>query len=431
MTQTRSKYLAAFILGAASVATLSIGVSSVAVAQDKEKSQQKVSKAAAKPLKAAQEAMQAKNYPEALIKLKEVEGLSGLTPYDQHLMNEMFGFVYVRTGNFPEAAKALEAGLSSGFLEAAEQPQRVKALAQVNYQIKNYDKAIEFGNRSIAEGTADDDMYTLVGQAYYIKGDYKGALKFIDSYVDSQVKAGKTPKEQPLQLIVSSCVKLDDADCTTRALERMVEYYPKPEYWQNLLYSMFQAQGTGADKGLLNVYRLASEVDVLKRPEDYTEMAQLSIEQGSPGEAVRVLEKGLSKGVFTEQRDKERNQRLLESAKKQAATDQASLAKIEKDTAAAKTGDKDVSLGLAYLSYEQYPKAVEALNRGLTKGGVRNEPEARLLLGIAQLKAGNKDEAAKTFQQVKGNATLERLANLWSLHAKQAPARTASAASTK
>jgi tetratricopeptide (TPR) repeat protein len=424
MTQTRSKYVAAFILGFTSIATLSVGVSTVAVAADEKP---KVSKAAAKPLKAAQEAMQAKNYPEALNKLKEVQGLSGTTPYDQHLMNEMFGFVYVRTQNYPEAAKALEAGLNSGFLEASELPQRIKALAQVNYQIKNYDKAIEFGNRAIKDGIADDDMYTLVGQAYYIKEDYKGALKFIESYVDTQVKAGKTPKEQPLQLIMSSCVKLDDSECTTRALERMVAYYPKPEYWQNLLYAMFQSQDKTAEKSLLNVYRLASEVDVLKRPEDYTEMAQLAIEQGSPGEAVRILEKGFSKGVFAEQRDKDRNQRLLESAKKQSATDQASLSKIEKDTTAAKTGDKDVSLGLAYLSYEQYPKAIEALNRGLAKGSVRNEPEARLLLGIAQLKSGDKDEATKTFHQVKGNATLERLANLWTLHAKQVPTRTASA----
>jgi len=424
MTQKTPKYVAAFILGIASVGALTMGVSAVAVAADEKP---KVSKNAAKPLKAAQEAMEAKKYPEALAKLKEAEAVSGLTPYDQHLLNEMYGFTYVRMGQYPEAAKALEAALNDGFMEPADMPQRVKALAQVNYQIKNYDKAIEFGERSIKEGTADDDMFTLVSQAYYIKGDYKGALKFVSNYVDDQVKAGKTPKEQPLQLIMSSCVKLQDQACTTSALERMVQYYPKPEYWQNIMYTLLQSQTTGQDKGLLNVYRLASEVDALKRPEDYTEMAQLSIEQGSPGEAVRVLEKGFAKGVFVEQRDKERNQRLLDSAKKQSATDQASLGKLEKDVAASKTGDKDVSLGLAYLSYEQYPKAVEALNRGLTKGGVRNEGEARLLLGIAQLKSGNKGEATKAFEQVKGNPTLERLANLWSLHAKQAPTQTASA----
>ena len=43
-----------------------------------------------------------------------------------------------------------------------------------------------------------------------------------------------------------------------------------------------------------------------------------------------------------------------------------------------------------------------------------------LLLGIAQLKAGDKDAAVKTFKSVKGDPVLERLADLWSLHAKAA-----------
>jgi hypothetical protein len=51
---------------------------------------------------------------------------------------------------------------------------------------------------------------------------------------------------------------------------------------------------------------------------------------------------------------------------------------------------------------------------------VKSEPEAHLLLGIAQLKAGHKDEAVKSFHAVKGDLALERLANLWSLHAKRA-----------
>ncbi len=42
----------------------------------------------------------------------------------------------------------------------------------------------------------------------------------------------------------------------------------------------------------------------------------------------------------------------------------------------------------------------------------------RLLLGIAQLNAGKKDEARKSFRQVKGDPTLERMANLWSLHSQ-------------
>ena len=379
----------------------------------------KVSKNASKPLKAAKDAADAQKYPEALAKLKEVEALPDKTPYDEHVMNELYGFVYVRTQQYAEAAKALESGLNDGFLSEADAQVRVKALAQVNYQIKNYDKAIEFGNRVIKAGQADDDMVTLVSQAYYIKGDYKGTIAFVNDYNEGQIKAGKTPKEQSINLVLSSCIKLDDNDCATKALERMVSYYPKPDYWQNLLYSLFQQEGQ-TDKSLIQVYRLAADVDVLKRPEDYTEYAQLAIEAGSPGEAQAILEKGMAKNVFTDPKLVDRNKRLLENAKQQAEQDRASLDKIAKDAAAGKTGDKDVSVGLAYLSYQQYDKAVEAINRGLSKPGVQNQGEANLLLGIAQLGAGHKDDAQKAFNAVKGDANLERIANLWSLHARQA-----------
>ena len=60
------------------------------------------------------------------------------------------------------------------------------------------------------------------------------------------------------------------------------------------------------------------------------------------------------------------------------------------------------------------------LGKAVTKGGLRNTPDVQLLLGIAQLKGGHKDDAVKTFKTVKGDPTLERLANLWTLHARQA-----------
>jgi hypothetical protein len=387
---------------------------------DKDKApEKKVSKNASKPLKAAKDAADAKKYPEALEKLKEAEALTDRTPYDTHVMNELYGFVYVRTQQYAEAAKALEAGLNDGFLEQAEIDSRLKALAQVNYQIKNYDKAVEFGTRVMKAGQADDDMITLISQAYYIKGDYKGTIKFIDEYDDSQIKAGKQPKEQSLNLVLSSCIKQDDNDCATKALEQLVAYYPKPNYWQNLLQTIFQQPGM-TDKNLLQVYRLASAVDGMRGADDYMEYAQLAIEAGSPGEAQAILEKGTAKNVFTDPKLADRNKRLLENARKQAEQDRATLDKIAKDAAAGKTGDKDVSIGLAYLSYQQYDKAVEAITRGLSKPGVQNQGEANLLLGIAQLGAGHKDEAQKAFNAVKGDAKLERIANLWSLHARQA-----------
>jgi tetratricopeptide (TPR) repeat protein len=132
-----------------------------------------------------------------------------------------------------------------------------------------------------------------------------------------------------------------------------------------------------------------------------------------------VLEKAQAKNVFTDQRTKDRSQRLLDTAKKRATSDQAALPKLEKEADAAATGEQNVKLGTAYFGYGQYDKAVDQLSKGLSKGGVKNEADARLTLGIAQLKAGHKDDAVKTFKTVKGDPALERLASLWGIHAIQ------------
>jgi tetratricopeptide (TPR) repeat protein len=420
----KSSLVATLVLGVAYVGVTSV-ISLVptrsATAADEKKPT--VSKDLAKTLKAAQDAVQAKppKYQDALAKLKEAESNPKKSPYDEHVINELSAYAYAHTNQMPEAAKANEALINDGFTEQSEMPGRIKAVAVAYYQQKNYDKALDYGNRAIKGGFADDDINTIVGQSYYLKGDWKGTLKFYQPIVDADIKAGRQPKDISLQLLMSACAKLEDADCTQHALEKLVTYYPKPEYWKDLLYTMRQDHAlTASDKNTLQLFRLMSEVDVLAQADDYTEMAQIALDQGSPGEAEHILEKGFQKGVFADQRAKDKNQRLLDSAKKVAATDQPALPKIEKDADAAPTGDKDVAVGLAYLGYGQFDKAADMLNKGLTKGGVKSEPEARLLLGIAQLKGGHKDDAVKSFHAVKGDPALERLANLWSLHAKQA-----------
>ena len=125
-------------------------------------------------------------------------------------------------------------------------------------------------------------------------------------------------------------------------------------------------------------------MDVLKRPDDYTEMAQLAIEAGSPGEAQHVLEKAFQKNVFTDPRSQDKNKRLLASAQKAADADKATLAKSATDADAAPTGDKDVAVGLAYLGYQQYDKAAELIGKGIAKGSVKNDADRADLVAYLQ-----------------------------------------------
>ena len=381
--------------------------------------QAKNSKALAKPLQAATDSFKAKKYPDAIAKLRVAEGTPGKTPYDQHLINEMMSYSCVRINDYACAGKTYEALLTDGFTTPAQQQSDVRALVIINNNLKSYDKAIEYGNRAIKEGFADEETRVLVGQAYYLKGDFKGAVRFEESHIDSLIKGGQAPKLDLLTITRSACMRLEDKPCETRQLERLVTYYPKPEYWQGLLASL-ERSATG-DANKMQVYRLMNDVGVLTHPDDYGEMGSIAMDQGAPAEAQHALENGLQRGVFANDAHAlARTQRTLESAKKKAAADQASLPAAEKAADAATDGQAAASVGQAYFGYQQYDKASAELSKALTKGGLKNLADTRLLLGISQLKGGHKDDAVKTFRQVKGDPTLERRANLWVIHARQA-----------
>ncbi len=391
-----------------------LAFSSMAFAQNKGPT---ISKNVGKPLQAAQAAMNAKKYPECISKAREADAAAGKTPYDDYAINQILGFCSIRVNDLQTAARSLELTLNSEYMPQDEVQTRVRALSQVNYQLKNYAKAIEYGNRAVKGGFADADMYTLVGQAYYIQNDFKTTQKFISEWVSDQEKRGQKPREGALQLLLSSCIKLEDSACVTRSLERLVSSYPKDEYWQNLMQSLLRSGAT--DKVMLNIYRLAAEVNAMRRGDDYTEMAQIALDAGSPGEAQAALEQAIGKKLYTEQREVERNNRLLAAAKVRATEDRATLAKQEKEAQVNKTnGELDVKLGQAYLSYGQYPQAVAAIQRGIAEGKLKNLAEAQILLGISQMRAGNKAEAVTAFKAAKGDDILNRLAALWALRAQ-------------
>ena len=109
----------------------------------------------------------------------------------------------------------------------------------------------------------------------------------------------------------------------------------------------------------------------------YTEMAQLAMAQGLPGEAQSIIEKGMTNGVLDKaQREKEHGGRILKDAKQAVTLDKSTLEKQDALARSKPTGDADTKLGSAYLSYGLNDKAVEALQRGIGKGGVKNPDEA-------------------------------------------------------
>jgi hypothetical protein len=394
------------------------------------------SKEIAKQLKAAQDAIKAKKNDEAFAKLKEAEAFGKKTPLDQHLINSLFGTAYFQSKDYAQAVKYFDIEVNDGMMKEAEQLQMLKTLAALSFNpLKNYDKTIDYANRALKSNPGDAAMHTLVLNSYYEKGDWKNVRKLVDEQVSAQLKKGEIPKPEALQILQHACMKLGDSECETRSFEMLVQYHPQPEYWENLFFELDKAAQN--DRDHLQLYRLMLEVNVLKKADRYTEMAQLALEAGAPGEGQYALQKGFDAKVFAEGREQEKNHRLLEAVKKAIAApgteaesaagvagNTAALPQREKEADAAAKGDLAVKLGYTYLGYaylgsQPFDKAVAWISKGIAKGGLTDEASARLLLGIAQFKSGHRDDAIKSFHSVKGDKMLERFANLWSLHAKQ------------
>ena len=90
----------ALIAGVSFVMLFVLGPMNPASAQS---SKQQPSRAAAKPLKAAEDAIHAKKYDVAAEKIKEVEALPERSPYDEYLVHEMKAFLDFRNKDYTGA----------------------------------------------------------------------------------------------------------------------------------------------------------------------------------------------------------------------------------------------------------------------------------------------------------------------------------------
>jgi tetratricopeptide (TPR) repeat protein len=180
-----------------------------------------ISAALRKPLNGAHDDLRARNYAEAIATLTAAETVKGKAPYDQHVINEFLASAYINRQNYAEASKRLEAQIDDGFTPESARLQMTRVIAEINYQLRNYDKAIVYGRRAMKTAYGDETIENVVGQAYYLKGDWRATRDFEDALATAAAMQGERPRKMVLQLLYSACVKLQDERCAARALDRL------------------------------------------------------------------------------------------------------------------------------------------------------------------------------------------------------------------
>ena len=364
------------------------------------------------PLQAAQELIKQQKYKEALVKIAETDAVPNKTPWETFTIDHMRGAAAARAGDTELAGKSFEAVIASGRLSPAEQVKVVQALGNMYYDAKNYPKAIEWLTRSLKEGGADPQTRTLLIQSYYLSNDIPRATSELQSAIAADESAGRAPSEIELKLLASCALKSNDKGGYQVALEKLNTYYPKKDYWLDLIGRVQNKPGF-SDRLVLDLYRLKAATVQLQTSSEFTDMAQLSLLAGFPAEAKKTLDQGYQSGLLGSGPDAAKQKRLQDQAGKAASDDLKSMTQSETAAVNAKEGTGQVNLGYALVTAGQFDKGLRLMEDGLKKGNLKRSDDAKLHLGIAYQLAGQKDKAIEAFKSVQGTDGAADLARLW------------------
>jgi tetratricopeptide (TPR) repeat protein len=402
----------AFALAIAGVLAMSGGISD-ALAQ---MPAPKVSAESAKTLREAQAALHAKKYPDAVAKARLILASPRRTKDDTFVAYQFLLQAAQARNDSAGMTEALEGQIASGFVPESATGALYRPLAGLAYRDRNYQKVIDYGQRLIRSGDANPDIYQWVGQAFYEQRNFKEAVRFFGSVVTEKEKRGQKPQRNELVLLQSAQAKAGLKDAAQATLEKIVRFYPDSSTWLALLYDVKRERLDPQQK--LMLYRLMDATGNLKQSPDYFAYAEAALAEGLPAESQKALEAGLKSNAFAAGSERDRAERYFKSASTQAMAQRAELARVEAAAKAAATGDKLVEVGRTHLSFGQYAKAVDALKAGLAKGSVEEKEVAQAALGVAQISAGQKSEALKTFRATSSDDEVtQSLLKLWTLYA--------------
>jgi len=387
------------------------------LAADKPKEQQ-ISRVIAKEMTAAQKALQASQWQEALKNLDAAEQKSGLTPFDKKTIFDFKGFANVRLNKLKEAEQNYEQAIATGQYTPEEAAKTTRMLFRLSAGNQQYSKALDYGKQVADAGGANADDLAVMSQIYFLQKDCKNSASWADKAITAARKAGETPKENLYQFKLQCASDAADNAAMSAVLIDLIRLTNKTNYWNTLL--RIERQEERDDHNLLMIYRIMYDTNSMNAGSDYMEMAQLLGDAALPGEAAAVIEKGMSAGLFTEQKDKDRATRLANTLKPRAETDKKGQAQFDAEAAKNPAGELDVKTGEVYYGSGDYQNAVTAINRGIPKNQIKHLDEAYVYLGRSYVQLKNTADAKKAFTGLKTVPNINpRVLKLWELYSEK------------
>ena len=281
-------------------------------------------------------------------------------------------------------------------------------VAQLYFLQENWQKGIDTLNTWMSvTDTPGTNAYVLLANGYFQLKDYDKSLSNIQIAIDREEAAGKLPKEQWYNLARFIHFDRDNFREALDILEILIMYYPKKQYWVQASHLYGEEKDEARQLALLEA---TYEQNLLDRSQDIVLISQLYLQAEVPFPAALAMEKGLADDIVEKE---SKNYELAGVAWRQAQEVTKSLPMLEAAASKSEKGELSARLGNVYLDVDKNKEAVEALKRGLDRGGVKRPDQARLALGMAYFNLGDFNAARRAFREARKDKRARTYADQW------------------
>lgn len=365
----------------------------------------------AEKAQAAQDAGKKGDYQEAIKNLKAAKAMGSLSPQEEQGINELLIWSASGARDYKLLAATIEERLATGRVKGSDQVTKLDTLAKTYYSLRDYRSCANATERLIkARGSATADDLVMLGQSQFLIKDYRAAASTLEKAYPAARRAGKSTKiqVQVLETLNATYFELKDEGKRVETLHQLMLIQPKVSVFEQIIS---QAEKEKVDSvGMINLYRLGARKSVLAK-DHYGKYADVALDLLSPGEAVDMLQKGMSAGAIAKD---ERNMRLVSDSKGQVESLKANITQQEREAKAIADGDSDARLATAYFTLGDKAKTVEIARRALQKGKLNRPDEVQMLLGVALYDQKKMADARAAFAEAaKANPKIAGVANLW------------------
>ena len=394
---------------------LSMSLTTNVVAQDKKKDERKTKQTVAmsqqmyESLLEIQTLVEAEQYTDAQVKIDELQGKKKkMSPYEAAQIWNLSGYNYYLQEKYKDAIRSYENVLKQPDLPEALQQSTLKTMAQLQFTIEDYPKALETIKRLMAvvvEPAAD--IYMLMGQAHFQMQQYQKALGPITTAIDMFREQGRVPRENWLLLLRVCYWELKDFPNMLIVLEELIEAYPKDSY---ILTLAGVHSELGDTKKQLALTEALYEKGYIDGKTHAVNLANLYLLHGIPVKAAKVLEKEIAAENI---KSDVRNLRLLSQAWYSAREDKKAIPPLILAAEAGDDGELYIRLAQSYLNLEEWAKGAEAAKKGLAIGGLKRTDTANIMYGMALFNQKKYSQARRVFQAATKDKRSKRTAQQW------------------